>query len=436
VNLPVRVRLTLWYSAVLLVILGVVGVFLVARLRAGLVRGVDDDLAARSQVVAQGVRPGPRLPSLGLQEIVAQLVAGDGRVLSVAGESVPSYPLLQGPGRGVEHFAGADYRVLGTRLPGGTTLVVGRELDEVQHAVRGLILLLLASTPIALALGGGGGWLLARAALRPVDVMTKMAAAVDPHRDHEPIPVPDPDDELSRLARTLNDMLGRLHDALEQERRFSADASHELRTPLGIMGAELDVALRSKSTPDAARPTLSSLREEVATLTRVVENLFLLARMDQQQAAVVDRQYADLLELTTRVAARFATKASDRGVELTVEGVAAAARVDTDLMSLVLSNLVDNALEYTGRGGSVRMTVGQNGSAATVSVADTGIGIAPEQLAHIFDRFYRADRARSRKTGGAGLGLAIVQRLVEAHDGSIEVSSRPGQGSTFVVHIG
>src|SRR5581483_11503590 len=118
VNLPVRVRLTLWYSAVLLVILGVVGVFLVARLRAGLVRGVDDDLAARSQVVAQGVRPGPRLPSLGLQEIVAQLVAGDGRVLSVAGESVPSYPLLQGPGRGVEHFAGADYRVLGTRLPG------------------------------------------------------------------------------------------------------------------------------------------------------------------------------------------------------------------------------------------------------------------------------------------------------------------------------
>lgn len=460
-RLPIRLRLTLWYSAVLLAILAAVGAFVVARLNVSLVRSVDESLAARAQVIGQGIAQGgagefatsadhPALPSVAMKNVVAQLIDRTGRVLDAAGEDVPERSLLtradieralraplretvRGPAKGNGRF-----RVLAARLSArglsNDVLVVGSESEDIQRTISGVILLLLLAAPVALALAAGGGWVLARAALRPVDVMTRTAASIDAASPHHAIPVPETSDELSRLARTLNEMLDRLHGALEEERRFSADASHELRTPLGIMSAEIDVALRSVAPADGTRPTLESVREEVSRLSRIVENLFLLARIDESDS-VVNRQQVDLLGLAREASSRFERAASERDIGLHIDGGSVTVVGDPDSLSQSVANLVDNAIKYTEPKGTVHVRVERIGAEAVITVMDTGIGIPPNDLAHIFDRFYRVDRARSRRTGGAGLGLAIVRRFVEAHGGSVEATSEPGHGTSVVMRL-
>ena len=459
-KLPVRVRLTLWYSTVLLVILVGVGAFVVARLDASLVRGVDESLAARGQVIAQAIAFSDQLPvatnysllhAAPVQDVIAQVVDRQGRVIDRAGEDAPNKPVLDhadvarsfratlrrtvpSPVRGAPR-----YRVLARhlRIGAGRTviLIVGSEVEDVQRAVRGLVVLLLIAAPVALTLAAGGGWLLARAALRPVDVMTTAAASVDAASAQHSIPVPNTVDELSRLARTLNDMLERLHGAIAEERRFSADAAHELRTPLGIMRAEIDVALGALDARDRMWPVLESLREEVERLGRTTENLFLLAQLDEADALPMHRTTVDLLDLEQTTRARFARNAAGRDIELRVAGARVNVEGDPDALQQSLVNLVDNALKFTEPKGSVEVSVERLNGDAIVTVSDTGIGIPVEDVARIFDRFYRVDRARSRRTGGAGLGLAIVRRLVDAHNGTIDVTSERGLGTRVVIRL-
>jgi signal transduction histidine kinase len=264
--------------------------------------------------------------------------------------------------------------------------------------------------------------------------MTRTAAALDASRPHDPIPVPRRDDELGRLARTLNTMLERLRSALDEERRFAADASHELRTPLGVMEAELEVALRSAALPESARAVLASVREEVVQLARLVENLLVLSRAEARSAVELARRPVDLLELAGVVEARFRASAVNGNLDLTVEGSPAQAWADPELILQALANLVDNALKYTPPGGAVRILVADSGQ-PRVEVRDSGPGIPAGELDRVFERFYRVDRSRRRTTGGAGLGLAIARRLVEAHGGRIAVASEPGRGTTFTVWL-
>ena len=279
-RLPVRARLTAWYVALLAVILATLAFFLLLRLRADLVAEVDKGLDAQAAGVLADTDGGAArlsedsLAGLSRGATVAQLLSSAGQVQYRAGTGVPARSLLtpamlrqvlDGHPVRAEMRPGPDrtrYRVLGLRRTPRTVLAVAAPLTEVDKSVERLRLLLLVAGPIALVLAGGGGWLLARAALRPVDRMAEQAGAIGANRLHDRVSVPDAADELARLAVTLNGMLDRIEHGVAEQRRFVADASHELRTPLAVMRAELEVALRADDLSAADAEVLASTAEE------------------------------------------------------------------------------------------------------------------------------------------------------------------------------
>jgi two-component system, OmpR family, sensor kinase len=450
-RLPVRARVTAWYVLLLALILATLGPFLLLRLRADLVAEVDEGLDAQAAGVLAdddglAVISGRPVAGLPPGETAAQLLSAGGQVRDHAGTAASGQPLLTpamlrrvlaghqvraevraGPG-------GAPYRVLALRRGGRgsqTALVLAAPLADVDRSVERLRLLLLVAGPVALALAGGGGWLLTRAALRPVDRMTEQADAIGADRLGDRVSVPDAADELTRLARTLNGMLERIEHGVVTQRRFVADASHELRTPLAVMRAELEVALRDHDPAADASEVLDSAAEEVARMSKIVDDLLTLAHRDENRLELL-LEPVDLGKVASGVAVQLRPLAEAAGVQLSVEAPAGAVVLaDRARLTQVVTNLVDNAVKFTGAGGSVRVRVWEADDGAGLAVADTGPGIAPEHLRRVFDRFYRLDAARSRARGGSGLGLAICRELVEAHGGRIWAESVVGAGSTF-----
>jgi heavy metal sensor kinase len=454
-GMPVRARLTAWYVLLLAVILATLGLFLPLRLRADLVAEVDEGLDAQAAGILAGddgldVLADQRVAGLPPGETAAQLVSATGQVRALAGSGAPQASLLTPAmlrrvlaGHQVRAevrtgVGGPRYRVLALRRSGRqapTALVVAAPLADVDRSVERLRLLLLVAGPIALALAGGGGWLLTRAALRPVDKMTEQAGAIGADRLADRVSVPDAADELTRLARTLNGMLERIEQGVVAQRRFVADASHELRTPLAVMRAELEVALRHRGRAADAAEVLDSAAEEVARMSKIVDDLLTLAHHDENRLELL-LEPVDLGEVAAGVAAQLRPLAERAGVQLGVDAPAVAAVLaDQTRLTQVVTNLVDNAVKYTGPGGSVRIRVWEEADGAGLAVSDTGPGIAPEHLARVFDRFYRLDAARTRADGGSGLGLAICRELVEAHGGRIWAESAPGVGSTFTLAL-
>ena len=449
-RLPVRARVTAWYVLLLALILATLGSFLLLRLRADLVAEVDEGLGAQAaEVMADddGVAVISGRPVAGLPpgETAAQLVSATGQVKERAGSAAPGQSMLA-PAMLRRVLAGhqvrgevrvgperARYRVLALRRnagKGGTALVLAAPLSDVDRSVERLRLLLVIAGPVALALAGGGGWLLTRAALRPVDRMTEQAGAIGADRLGDRVSVPDAADELTRLARTLNGMLERIEHGVVTQRRFVADASHELRTPLAVMRAELEVALRDHNRADSSE-VLDSAAEEVTRMSQIVDDLLTLAHRDENRLELL-LEPVDLGKVTTGVAGQLRPLAEAAGVQLMVEAPAGAVVLaDQARLTQVVTNLVDNAVKFTGAGGAVRVRVWEVDDGAGLAVADTGPGIAPEHLRRVFDRFYRLDPARSRARGGSGLGLAICRELVEAHGGRIWAESVEGAGSTF-----
>jgi two-component system, OmpR family, sensor kinase len=450
-RLPVRARLTAWYVLLLAVILATLGSFLLLRLRADLVAEVDEALDAQAAGVLAdddglAVISGRPVAGLPPGETAAQLLSAGGEVRDRAGSAAPDTSLLTpamlqrvlaGHQVRAEVRAGPDgarYRVLALRRGGRgsrTALVVAAPLADVDRSVERLRLLLLVAGPVALALAGGGGWLLTRAALRPVDRMTEQADAIGANRLGDRVSVPDAADELTRLARTLNGMLERIEHGVVEQRRFVADASHELRTPLAVMRAELEVALRDHDPAADASEVLDSTAEEVARMSKIVDDLLTLAHRDENRLELL-LEPVDLGGVATGVAVQLGPLAEQAGVQLGVEAApGAAVLADRTRVIQVVTNLVDNAVKFTGAGGSVQVRVWETPDGAGLAVADTGPGIAPEHLRKVFDRFYRLDAARTRARGGSGLGLAICRELVEAHGGRIWAESVVGAGSTF-----
>jgi heavy metal sensor kinase len=278
------------------------------------------------------------------------------------------------------------------------------------------------------------GYRLATIALRPVDLMTQRAQLIG--RDHlkARLVEPETDDELSRLARVLNEMLDRLYQIIESQQRFAADASHELRSPLTALHGRLELALRRTRTAEEYRAIIENCLGEVDRLTRLAEDLLELARSDAQQLDL-DLKETELKQLVEKEISRLQPIAESHHVTLTAQIDPALILIaDETRLRRVFNNLIINAIHYSKPvGGQITVTAGNGGYEVWIEFCDNGVGFDAEQQRQIFERFWRADKARSLHNGGTGLGLAISREIVRAHGGQIKVSSSPGQGSTFRV---
>jgi two-component system, OmpR family, sensor kinase len=309
-------------------------------------------------------------------------------------------------------------------------VVVAASLHEVLATMRVLLGPLVAGGLGILLLAVLGGGVLVRRGLRPLEEMASVAEGITARRLDRRLALRAPPREVGRLAATFNAMLERLHAAFAAQRRFVADASHELRTPLATIRGRSEVLLLSPTLDAETRDGLVLIRDEAGRMGRLVANLLLLARGDE--ARTIARRPVELDVLLLEVARQARVLAQGVSVTLSHEDQALVLG-DADLLKQLLLNLVDNALTYTPPGGRVDLALYVADGSARLAVQDTGPGIAPDELTRIFERFYRPDRARSRRSGGTGLGLAIARWIAEAHGGRIEVESAVGQGSTFTV---
>jgi heavy metal sensor kinase len=268
-----------------------------------------------------------------------------------------------------------------------------------------------------------------------VDQIARKAELISQHNLSGRLPVSRTGDELERLSLSLNHMISRLEDAVQNSKRFLADASHELRTPLTVLRGELENVAQNGRLDHSMRETLGSMLEEVERLAKIVEGLFALSRLDAGEAQAEWVPF-DLAELAATTADQMSLLAEDKGISvsceakqgITVEG-------DRARLKQVVVNLLDNAIKYTPNGGAIHLGVTRKNGHAVLDVTDNGIGIPAEALPHVFERFFRVDKARSRDEGGAGLGLSIVKSICTAHGAAVEVESTPGRGSHFRIKL-
>jgi len=454
-KLPIRLRVTIWYLALLAVLIGALGAFVVVRLRTDLVDGIDASLDTRARQIALGFHgkgesdfqdvSDASLRGLSGGESAAQLLDTSDAVLQSAGDPVAEAPLIGATDLAIVNGGGTvrrsvqlgpdfeSFRVLAVTLPDspGTILVVATSLETVASSVERLTILLLLSGPSVLVVAGLGGWWLARAALSPVSMIARTAGVIGIDQLDERVDVPRAEDEVHDLAVTINRMLERLERGVKNQRRFIDDASHELRTPLAVMRVELEVGLRERDLAPEARDTLESLFQVVESLGATVEDLLTLARADEGKLVLVE-ETVDLQACAAAVREALAPVAAAANVEVRLEGQRTPVIADERRIDQVLRNLLANAITYAGPEGHVVITTWKENGSGYCSVRDNGPGIPDTVRSRVFDRFFRADDARTGD--GAGLGLAICRELVMAHGGRIEVASQPGT-STFTFAI-
>jgi two-component system, OmpR family, sensor kinase len=426
-RLPLRLRLTLAFAIAMAVVLSVLGAFLYVQLRSTLDEQLERNLRTRA-AAAQGLAPGRRV---GDDEDFVQVVEEVGRMPVSQSElerARRETVLVERAGApGIEE---GPVRLL--LRPGDHGVVVAAaSLEERNEALGSLLSQLAIGGPVALLLASLAGYALAGATLRPVESMRRRAAEISGTVEGRRLPQPEGDDEIARLARTLNDMLARLEAGLERERRFAAEASHELRTPLALLKAELELALRRPRSAEELRAAIASAAEETDRLAALAEDLLVLARSDEGELRLNEKAVPARPLLET-VARRFAPRAEEAGVALDVDAPEAlAARGDVARLEQALGNLVDNALRYGA--GTIRLAAsGQDGS-VLLSVSDEGQGFAEDFLPRAFERFSRPDGARA--SDAAGLGLAIVEAIARAHGGSVTAANAEGGGAEVTLRL-
>jgi heavy metal sensor kinase len=466
----IRIRLTLWYVLILAVTLCAAGAAFYAFVANEVNGRLQTDLSVCAHQMAEEARVG-LTPDGRVGVVFPSYIAGpNGSCLALAvlfdqrgqavGVSEQDLATLQLPlqvvdqalfnqqpvfwkvrdatGQQFEFYVFAPDR---TDFP-APLLAVGQPLTEEEHTLTLVTIALLTGIPLALIVATLGGFWLAARALRPVDELTRTAEAISAGDLSRRVPAPRVEsDELGRLARAFNGMLARLDAAFTQQRRFTADASHELRTPLAAILAQTSVTLRRRRQPEDYERALHTIQSETERLARLVEGLLTLARLDARASIAPPRAPVDLLELAEEALDHYRALAEERGIALTLDRPPQSTPMpitvlgDRDQIQQVVSNVLDNALKFTPAGGNVKVSVLAPGSAAIIQVRDTGQGVAPEDLAHLTERFYQGDAART--TGqGSGLGLAICQAIVAAHGGTLTITSPgPGQGTQVTVAL-
>jgi len=307
-------------------------------------------------------------------------------------------------------------------------------LTRVQGQVDALKHILVYIAGVLLLISAVGGWILSGRALKPIDEITRRARQITANDLSQRLDVTQ-EDELGRMAATFDDMIARLEEAFERQKRFASDASHELRTPLTVMRSEVGLALARPRSAEEYRATLVSMDEEVSRLSTIVSDLLTLTRIDVDPAGIQHKPVA-LDDLLRELTARVNVIAAERDIAVRAENLAPVTVTgDPTRLRQLFTNLLDNAVNYTPDGGRVTVTLERTGEGARARVSDTGIGIASQDLPRIFERFYRADTARAQNAEGTGLGLAISRSVVQAHHGHIDIVSQPDEGTTVTVSL-
>jgi heavy metal sensor kinase len=311
----------------------------------------------------------------------------------------------------------------------------GELLDPVETMLNHLFLQLALGLPLAVVIIAGGGYLLVRRALTPVEQITRAAEQITQYNLSERLPISSTGDELERLSVSLNRMITRLDDAFQNSKRFVADASHDLRTPLTILRGELENFAEDTRLDSELRDRVGSMLEEVVHLGKIVEQLFTLSRLDAGEAQTEWTRF-DLSELAKTTAEQMSLLAEDKGISISCDASQPMPVKGNHVrLKQVVVNLLDNAIKYTPEKGAIQLRVLAVNGHAVLEVKDNGIGIPPDALPHIFERFYRVDQARSADSESAGLGLSIVKSICTAHGAEVEAQSVVGSGSCFRVKL-
>ena len=445
-KLPLRVRLTLVFAVGTAVTLAAVGVFVYARTAADLLDTVDAGLRSRAAILSVDARKdGAANVNVGSgliepDEAFAQLVDASGSIVRsneiVAGTAMLPTDVamsLKVPTFFERRLPGIDNVTRLFAAPvqtptGPAVVVVGSSLQDLADHMLQLGATLAIVTPIAVILISTAGWLLAGAALRPVERMRREAAAISSSDPESRLTLPPADDEITHLGATMNAMLDRIQTSVERERRFVDDASHELRTPLSILKAELDLALARPRTPDELTAALRSAAEETDHLVRLAEDLLVLARAHDGRLPVRGES-TDLRDLLGSIAERHRPAAANAGVEIAVDAYAEPICVDVARVRQAMDDLLDNAVRHVPPGGDVTVKGMAAEGAIHLIVEDSGTGFSPDVLSRAFEPFVRSADGDDGDRGRSGLGLAIVRVIAEAHGGSVQAENLPTGGA-------
>ncbi len=455
----IGLRLTAWYLAMLALGLAVFGVGSWFAMRASVFHTVDEELEDRIHGVEKFMQI--QIASLSPVEIRDEFrehsVLGPGgdlfQVCSGKGEWLYRSAILENsqvPIRRPDQLGAAtafeDLSVQSTPVRFATRRVivngepyavqVAAPLNEFYAALhRFRVMLWLALPPLLIAAGAEGYWI-SRRALKPVDQITTAAESISIRNLSGRLEVPKSADELQRLSETLNRMLARLNSSVQRMSQFTADASHELRVPVSLIRTTAELAVNGGRTNAEYHEDMRHILAEAERTSRLIESLLLLARADAGEDEL-QREPTDLAASVRAAVEQGRSLAAERRIELTVhmDNKPAVVLGDGEALRRLVFILIDNAIKYNREGGSVQVVLSSDNGQAVCRVSDSGIGMAEEEMQHIFDRFWRADKVRSRGAGGAGLGLSIARWIVDRHMGTIHANSQPGQGSTFEVRI-
>jgi heavy metal sensor kinase len=442
-----RLRLTLLYTGVVFLMFSAFAFVIYLEYGKGLLDAVDKNLLkAANAELKKGLDP----KQLGDNEAIIrkydgqyyQVVSRNGQVIIslLRGDRTkrPELSSVEDAFRGAAKYVTADrngarYRILYYPVSDAAILRAADSLEGSEGAIRDLERLFILMFPFIIGVSLVMSWFLAGKSLDPVIEMRSLAGEIRRGRFGERITIGVKGKEIEDLVVIFNEMLDGIQRSVEAQKRFTSDVSHEIRSPLTSLRGSIEVALRKRRPVEEYEEVLRNNLTDILRLSRITDNLLFLARADNNMHEL-RIQWFDLDHLLENTVARLRPKADSAGLSVTEEYQEhIEMRGDTDLLEQAFANLIDNAIKYTPSGGSVHVRAREEDGAMRVIVSDTGIGIPGEDAAHIFDRFYRVNKERSRKLGGTGLGLAITKWIVTSHGGTIAVKSAVGQGSEFTL---
>ncbi len=460
----IRSRLTAWYVTLLAIILILFSVLLNYFLAKRLHESVDNSLTVSATVVATSatMRLG-NSPLPGLNQLFEQFMNqgnlnkfyriydGSGNVGSRSKNiSASQFPLsqqayadaLEGKNSYETFTVGGQQPIRVITMPillEGKLInlvQVGTSLEAVQETLRNLKIFLFTAVPSVLILAALFARFMARRALKPISRIIDTAREIGQGQElSKRIPVLKIKDELGQLALTFNEMMNRLENSFAQMRQFSSDASHELRTPLTVLKGQNELILSKQRKPEEYQEVISSNLEEINYMSKVLEDLFVLSKSDENQVNL-DYKPVDLRALVEEVCKHAEILAEEKNIKIIIAFLEPIEiKGDEVRLRQMVWNVLQNGIKYTQQGGELKISLQNEGDFALLTIQDTGIGIPEEDLPLIFNRFYRVDKARTRDEGGSGLGLSICRQIAEAHKGKIEVESKLGVGTRFKIRL-